>query len=227
VGGQANWQRLGSNSADLYERHFVPSMFGAWAPILVELAKVQPGQHILDVACGTGVVAREAAARVGNSGRVVGLDLNAAMLGVARAAALAVAVWAEIEQSPGFAALVAALARHVNEAAANNRRAPFALSDALELERLVREAGFEDIRRQTRTGTARFPAPEKFVEWQVAASPLATLGGLSDEAFAAVCQDVSLALRPYVGANGCAFPMAAHLLTASHDSCPVSPDLTG
>ena len=87
------------------------------------------------------------------------------------------------------------------------------MSNAEELERLVREAGFLDVRRQTQTGTARFPAPEKFVEWQVAASPLATLGGLSDEAFTAVRQDVSAALRPYVGADGCAFPMAAHLLT--------------
>jgi SAM-dependent methyltransferase len=39
---------------------------------------------VLDVGCGTGVVAREAARRVGAEGRVVGLDLNPRMLAVAR-----------------------------------------------------------------------------------------------------------------------------------------------
>jgi ubiquinone/menaquinone biosynthesis C-methylase UbiE len=45
---------------------------------------VQPGESVLDVACGTGVVARLAARRVGGTGRVVGLDVTAAMLDVAR-----------------------------------------------------------------------------------------------------------------------------------------------
>jgi ubiquinone/menaquinone biosynthesis C-methylase UbiE len=44
---------------------------------------VAPGQAVLDVACGTGVVATEAADRMGGRGRVVGLDLNQGMLTVA------------------------------------------------------------------------------------------------------------------------------------------------
>lgn len=70
--------------AEAYEEHFVPAIFGQWAPLLVDLAEVGPGHRVLDVACGTGVVAREAAARTGDPGAVVGVDLNPAMLEVAR-----------------------------------------------------------------------------------------------------------------------------------------------
>ena len=62
----------------------MPAVFGAWAPILVELAHPRPGERVLDVACGTGIVARIAAARVGPTGTVVGADLNPGMLSVAR-----------------------------------------------------------------------------------------------------------------------------------------------
>ena len=41
------------------------------------------GDHVLDVACGTGVLARDMAPRVGPGGAVVGLDLNEGMLAVA------------------------------------------------------------------------------------------------------------------------------------------------
>jgi ubiquinone/menaquinone biosynthesis C-methylase UbiE len=44
------------------------------------------GERVLDVACGTGIVARRAAPRVGSGGRVVGLDKNEGMLKVARKA---------------------------------------------------------------------------------------------------------------------------------------------
>jgi SAM-dependent methyltransferase len=70
--------------AEMYEAKFVPVFFADWAPHLVEFAGVAPGQAVLDVACGTGIVARTVAARQAGSGRVVGLDLNEAMLTVAR-----------------------------------------------------------------------------------------------------------------------------------------------
>lgn len=77
------WQLRG-NAAELYERYVVPYLLGPWAPELVELAALQPGERVLDLACGTGVVARLAAAKVGTTGHVTGLDLNAGMLAVAR-----------------------------------------------------------------------------------------------------------------------------------------------
>ena len=70
-------------AAELYEAKFVPSLFAEWAPRLTEIAAVEPGDAVLDVACGTGIVARTAAGIVGSDGRVVGVDLNEAMLTVA------------------------------------------------------------------------------------------------------------------------------------------------
>jgi SAM-dependent methyltransferase len=69
--------------ARFYETLFVPALMAPFAPILADAAGVREGVHVLDVACGTGVVAREALRRVGPTGRVVGLDRNPGMLAVA------------------------------------------------------------------------------------------------------------------------------------------------
>jgi SAM-dependent methyltransferase len=71
-------------AAETYEAVFVPALFAEWAPLVADAAGVTTGQSVLDAACGTGVVAREVAARVGPGGRVVGVDRNEAMLTVAR-----------------------------------------------------------------------------------------------------------------------------------------------
>ena len=76
--------QLSVEAAETYEARFVPAIFAGWAPHLVEAAGVAPGQAVLDVACGTGVVARTAADRMGGRGRVAGADLNEGMLAVAR-----------------------------------------------------------------------------------------------------------------------------------------------
>jgi ubiquinone/menaquinone biosynthesis C-methylase UbiE len=82
---QGQWQVAGS-APEVYERELVPAVFGPWAPILVELAHPRPGERLVDIACGTGIVARIAAARVGPTGAVAGVDLNPGMLSVARSA---------------------------------------------------------------------------------------------------------------------------------------------
>jgi ubiquinone/menaquinone biosynthesis C-methylase UbiE len=81
---QEQWQ-LSGNAAELYERYVVPYFLGPWAPGLIEVAALQPGERVLDVACGTGVIARLAAQQVRPAGQVTGLDLNPGMLAVARA----------------------------------------------------------------------------------------------------------------------------------------------
>ena len=62
--------QLTQDMAEAYERHFVPAFFAQWAPQLVEAAGIRAGQRVLDVACGTGIVARTAAPRVGTAGSV-------------------------------------------------------------------------------------------------------------------------------------------------------------
>jgi SAM-dependent methyltransferase len=69
--------------AELYEERLVPALFGNWADAVLDAADVRAGQDVLDVACGTGIVARGAADRTGSDARVTGVDLNPAMLAVA------------------------------------------------------------------------------------------------------------------------------------------------
>jgi SAM-dependent methyltransferase len=76
-----------ANPAEMYEKVFVPTLFGPWADVLLDRAQPRSGERVLDVACGTGVVARRAAPMVGASGQVVGLDFSPDMLEVARARA--------------------------------------------------------------------------------------------------------------------------------------------
>lgn len=77
------WQ-ISRDAAIAYDRYVGRYILGPWAPLLVEAAALVPGERVLDVACGTGVVARAAAQRVGGDGRVTGLDLNPGMIEVAR-----------------------------------------------------------------------------------------------------------------------------------------------
>jgi SAM-dependent methyltransferase len=75
--------QLDGQGPQAYERYLVPKFFAACADQLIDLAGVRSGERVLDVACGTGVVARNAAARVGAGGSVVGIDVNDTMLAVA------------------------------------------------------------------------------------------------------------------------------------------------
>jgi ubiquinone/menaquinone biosynthesis C-methylase UbiE len=86
----------GTNAAENYEKYFVPVIGGPFATDLVNDAKLESGEHVLDVACGTGMIARLAAERVGPTGKVAGLDVNAAMLDIARSLRTAIPVkWYE------------------------------------------------------------------------------------------------------------------------------------
>ncbi len=76
------WQ-VSTDAAEVYESCFVPAIFGAWAGPVADAAGIRAGDKVLEVGCGTGVLAREALTRVGQDGRVVGLDLNEGMLAVA------------------------------------------------------------------------------------------------------------------------------------------------
>lgn len=72
------------NAAERYERWVVPFVLGPWVPALLDLAELRSGERVLDIATGTGVVARLAARRVSPAGTVTGLDLNEPMLAEAK-----------------------------------------------------------------------------------------------------------------------------------------------
>jgi ubiquinone/menaquinone biosynthesis C-methylase UbiE len=268
---QAQWQVAGS-APEAYEQELVPAVFGPWAPILIDLASPKPGERVIDIACGTGVVARLAAARVGPGGAVAGVDLNPGMLNVARSrksagdaalvqwqeasadklpfpdasfdvaycqlglqffadrpaalremrrvlsanGRLALMVWRGIGESPGFEAFADILERRIGPAAATIMRAPFGLSDAGELSRLVAAAGFRDVAVEQRAGAVEFPTVERFILGYVAGSPLAGhVSQAGDAARENLVADASRALERFVGARGLSFPIAAHLLTAA------------
>jgi ubiquinone/menaquinone biosynthesis C-methylase UbiE len=96
-------ESYGVNPAENYERFFVPSIGEPLAKALVDRAEIRDSNRVLDVACGTGIVARVAAQSIKRP-RLAGLDPNAAMLAVARAAAPATTAieWheASAEQMP-------------------------------------------------------------------------------------------------------------------------------
>ncbi|MCB0107660.1 MAG: class I SAM-dependent methyltransferase, partial [Caldilineaceae bacterium] len=73
-----------ATAAEVYDEFFVPALFQSWTSRVADVAAIQPGERVLDVACGTGILACEAAARVGLDGEVIGLDINDVMLTVAR-----------------------------------------------------------------------------------------------------------------------------------------------
>ncbi len=68
---------------ETYERIMVPVWMADWAEDLIRAGEVGPGKRVLDVACGTGIVARKSAGLVGPRGRIAGLDANEGMLRVA------------------------------------------------------------------------------------------------------------------------------------------------
>lgn len=76
--------QVSADAAEVYEEFFLPALFQEWAPRVADAARVRPGQRVLDVACGTGVLARSISKRVGSDGSVVGIDPNAGMLAVAQ-----------------------------------------------------------------------------------------------------------------------------------------------
>jgi SAM-dependent methyltransferase len=76
------WQ-VSTDAAEVYESCFVPAIFGAWAGPVADAAGIRTGDKVLDVGCGTGVLAREALRRAGQEGQVAGVDLNEGMLAVA------------------------------------------------------------------------------------------------------------------------------------------------
>lgn len=78
---------IDTTAAEAYEAHLVPTLFAPWARRAIDLANPQPGEFVLDLACGTGIGARLAAPRIRPGGRMLSADSDSGMVTVARRAA--------------------------------------------------------------------------------------------------------------------------------------------
>jgi SAM-dependent methyltransferase len=245
-----------------YEEHLVSRIFDPLAARLVTLVAPAPGDRVLDVACGTGAVARRASA---SDATVVGVDLNDGMLALARqlapsarfvpgdaaalpfpahsfdlvycqqglqfmadpAAALrsmfqvlrpggriAVALWRDLALSPGFAALVDALDRHVGPDAGNVLRGPFAMGEHTAVAGLAAAAGFDAVRVSNVCLAVPFPSVPELVSLEIASTPLAdAAGSWPAGALAAITADVAAALHGFTADDGLLFPMGGYVVT--------------
>ena len=264
---RGGWQ-LVEDSAEAYQRYLAPIFFEPWAERLLAFAAVRPGERVLDVACGTGSVSREAARRVGPGGKVVGLDLNEGMLAVARRASAGAAIeWREgdaarlpfpdgafdvvtcqqalqffpdrpralremrrvlasggrvalavlrgLAQSPAYAPLADALARHVSVEAGAMLRSIFPGWTREEVLALLNDAGFREVEARIEVGAIRYPSAEEFLRQEAACSPLAgVLRAMPDAARDALVRDLEAALRAHTDDGGIVTPMETWLVLA-------------
>lgn len=239
--------QLVESAAETYDRFFVPALFAEWAPRVLAAAKAGRGDTVLDVACGTGLVAL-AAERLGAS--ATGVDRNPVMLEVARGHSdavtwvegaaedlpfddgsfdavtcqfglmffgdrgaavremwrvlrpggrLAVAVWAALDDSPGYRAVTDLLQRLFGDAVANEMRAPFVLGDGDLLRRAFQDAGAAmDIDRVV--GTARFPSLADWARTDIKGWTLADM--IDDAQFEQFLAAAETELSEFVGDDG-------------------------
>lgn len=219
--------QVAATAAEIYEAFFLPALFEQWAGQVLDAAGVAEGDHLLDVGCGTGVLAREARGRVGRAGRVVGVDPNDGMLAVARRTPdvewqtgsaedlpfeddifhivvsqfammffedrtkalqemkrvlrrdgrVAIATWASLPDTPGYAAMVDLLDRLFGTEAGDALRAPYNMGDPDELHELLTGV-FADVEITQLDGTARFDSIEDWVHTDIRGW---TLSDMSDE----------------------------------------------
>jgi ubiquinone/menaquinone biosynthesis C-methylase UbiE len=215
-----------SYPAESYENLMVPGLFAPWASRLIQSANLQPGERVLDVACGTGIVARQVAYRIGSRGSVTGLDIDLTKINVARAAAkregltiewhmgpaeqlpfpdhhfdlvfcqfglmffsnrhaaltemhrvlrtggrVALSVWQSLEREPFYQTLDEVSRRYLGKSSVG---AVFSLGDSAEVNRLIVDAGFQDVEIESVEMTASFPNPQEFLAWELDIDPAET-----------------------------------------------------
>ncbi len=257
-----------SNFPEMYERWLVEPLFQPWAEIVLDRAHLSAGDRMLDIACGTGIVARLAMKHLSGNEHVVGVDVSPQMLTVARAiepridwregdaaalplregerfdvvvcqqglqffpdkpaavremrraidrgGRLVVAVWKSLEEAPFF--------REIDRLA-ERRLGPFvdrrhSFGDPVALERLIADAGFENVRVESVTRTIRFAEPATLVHLNSHAvvGMSTACSTMTDEERARlsdlIAADSTDVVRQYGDGEGIAFGLAANVATA-------------
>lgn len=124
---------------------------------------------------------------------------------------IAVSVWDDVRNSPGYAGMIALLERLFGPAPAEALRAPFVLGDAAALRGLAAESGAPDAKVVTREGVARFPSIRDWVATDVRGWTLADM--IDDDQFAALVEAAEREFADFTGPDGrVAFAAPAHVL---------------
>ncbi len=76
--------QVSEDAAMIYEAVYLPALFQEWCPRVLAAADVKPGQQVVDIACGTGALAKAVSENVAPNGKTVGIDINEGMLDIAR-----------------------------------------------------------------------------------------------------------------------------------------------
>ncbi len=261
--------QLQSGAAQSYEEQQVPSLLRPLAELTLRHVVVNEGDQVIDVACGTGIMGRLVAEKLGKAGSVVGVDLNPGMIEVARehspetsvsvewlqgdandlqfpdasfdiafcqqglqffpekVAALKelrrvttpggfiiLTVWSAV--SPVNAAISDALARYVNQEAAQSALSPYAFRDAEVIKGLMIEAGIQGITMETLVVERLMGQGEDSIPRMMEGTPYGVDFAKADEATQrAVVKDVVEALQEFQGDNGIVVPQETHLIRAT------------
>jgi SAM-dependent methyltransferase len=268
-----------ASPAHAYHQYLEPAIFQPLLEQVMECAAPEPGDRVLDVACGTGVLARRASSLTGPSGRVTGVDLNPMMVEVARGiethggapieylqgdacdlgfpdgsfdwaycqqglqffpdrssgvremkrvldvgGRVVIACWKGLDHLPLFAALTDAEEVHLGALGVGVTRddleAPFSLAEATEIDRLLAEAGFEEMEVVEREIQARFDDPDRFVgRMEFAYAAVVPQFAEDPSAFAAylaaVTEDTKDIIESYRTDDQLVFPMRTNIAVAS------------
>ncbi len=265
---QSGFQLQGS-AAQSYEEQQVPSLLRPLAELTLRHVVVNEGDQVIDVACGTGIMGRLVAEKLGKAGSVVGVDLNPGMIEVAKqhtpatdasvewqqgdatelpfpdasfdaafcqqglqyfpdkvaalkelrrvttpGGSIILTVWSAV--SPVNAAISDALARYVNDEAAQSALSPYAFRDPEVITGLMIEAGIQGITMETLVIERLMGQGEESILRLIAGTPYGVDLGKADEATQrAVVKEVAEALQEFRGDNGLVVPQETHLIRAT------------
>jgi ubiquinone/menaquinone biosynthesis C-methylase UbiE len=265
----SGWQLTGS-APESYTR-FALKIMEPWTDDLIMSAGCRDGDRVLDVACGTGVVANRVNLVSRKFCSVSGIDINEGMLNVARnnpqiawyqgsatnlpfedgsfdvvlcqqglqyfpdrgaamnemarvltpGGRIALNVWGALDRQLFHVALLNGIATFLGKEAQSAFDAAFSLNTGGELRKLAGDASFQNIRIRFEHRTARYPAPARFVNGFMGATPVtAQFLALSEDRRRAFVNYVVEQLVDAVDDTGLAFPLENHFLTASQPDRP-------